>query len=154
MSEPATDDLAAAPWTAHIGAWLVDLLLLGALITVFGDLLNVGTGLVTLSNPLEMGQHTILLFAYWTLFEANTGQSPGKMALELEVVAEDGHPPDFLPAAVQAFGKAFLLPLDVLIGLLAMPGEGQRLFNRLSGTRVVRLPDDGRNRRGPTAADA
>jgi len=60
-----------------------------------------------------VGQHPILLFACWTLFASNTGQSPGKMALDIEVVADDGHPPDMLAAAIQALGKAFLLPRDV-----------------------------------------
>lgn len=139
-----------AAWSTRFGAWLIDVVLLAATVAVLGDLLELGPGLLTVANPVEIGQHTVLLFAYWTLFESNTGQSPGKLALDLAVVDEAGHPPTLSRAAVQSFGKAFLLPLDVAIGRLAMPGEGQRLFNRLSGTRVVALEDDGR--RGPRSS--
>ena len=153
MDEPVDDDRPPADWSTRLGAWLVDVVLLAAVIGVLGDLLGLGPGLLTLPNPLDLGQHSVLLFAYWTLFEANTGQSPGKMALDLQVVGEDGHPPSLGRSAVQSFGKAFLLPLDVLIGLLAMPDQGLRLFNRLSGTRVVGLADDEPRQRA-SAVDA
>ena len=93
----------------------------------------------------------MLLFAYWTLFEWNAGQSPGKLALDLAVVDAAGHPPSLGRSAVQSCGKAVRLPLDVAIGLFAMPGGGRRLFNRLSGTRVVALEDDGRRGRRASA---
>jgi len=57
MSEPATDDLAAAPWTAHIGAWLVDLLLLGALITdPPGSSAYYMGGWVTYTNAMKVNE--------------------------------------------------------------------------------------------------
>ena len=130
-----------AEWSTRAGAWLIDVVVLAAVVGVLGDLLGLGPGIVDL-NPLDVGRHSILLFAYWTLFESTPGQSPGKLALDLAVVDADGRPPGLAASAVQSFGKAFLLPLDVLIGLLAMPGEGRRLFNRLSDTRVIELPDD------------
>lgn len=154
MHEPGHDDRPPAEWATRIGAWLIDVLLLGAVVAVLGDLLGLGPGLLTLANPFDAGQHTLLLFVYWTLFESNTGQSPGKLALDLEVIGADGRPPGLAASAIQSFGKAFLLPLDLLIGVLAMPGEGRRLFNRLSDTRVVELPEDAGGRRRTAAADA
>lgn len=44
----------------------------------------------------------------------------------------------FRVAALESFGKAFLLPLDCLIGWLAMPDSKLRLFNRISNTLVIR----------------
>jgi hypothetical protein len=38
---------------------------------------------------------------------------------------------------VEAFGKAFLLPFDCLIGMLYLQVGRQRLFNRLSDTVVI-----------------
>ena len=38
----------------------------------------------------------------------------------------------------QALGKAFLLPLDVIVGLFMYKDKDQRLFNHLSGTIVIR----------------
>ncbi|KQC15659.1 MAG: hypothetical protein APR56_13165 [Methanosaeta sp. SDB] len=69
--------------------------------------------------------------------EGYRGQSLGKMALNLKVTDMRGDEIDFPRAAIESFGKAFLLPLDCLIGWIAMPGSGQRLFNRLSETIVV-----------------
>jgi uncharacterized RDD family membrane protein YckC len=84
----------------------------------------------------------LILFAYWTVLEGTRGQSLGKMARGLKVTDRRGDAIDLPRAAIQSFGKAFLLPLDVLIGWIAMPGSVQRLFNRLSETIVV-LVDDG-----------
>ena len=152
MDEPPQPPPAA--WSTRLGAWVIDVVLLAAAVSVLGDLLGLGPGLLTVGNPFEVGQHTVLLFAYWTLFESNAGQSPGKLVLDLAVVDEAGHPPSLGRSAVQSFGKAFLLPLDVAVGVVAMPGEGRRLFNRLSGTRVVALGDGDRRGRRASATEA
>lgn len=78
------------------------------------------------------------MFAYWTLFEGYNGQSVGKMALNLKVTDRKGGKIVFRVAALESFGKAFLLPLDCLIGWLAMPNSKLRLFNRISSTIVIR----------------
>lgn len=153
MDEPELEGRRPAAWSTRVGAWLIDVVLLGAFVAVLGDLLGVGPGLLTLAHPLDATQHSLLLFVYWTLFETNAGQSPGKLALDLQVVGQDGHPPSLIGSAVQSFGKAFLLPLDVVVGLLAMPGERRRLFHRLSGTRVVELDEPPRSG-GATATAA
>lgn len=154
MDEPGAEARPPAPWSSRVGAWLIDLLLVGAVGAVLGDLSGFGTGLVMVGNPFAIGGHGVLLFLYWTLFESRTGQSPGKLVLDLEVVDEDGGPPSLLAAAIESFGKAFLLPLDVLVGVIVMPGQGRRLFNRLSGTRVVVDDAQGPRNRGPSAVKA
>ena len=40
-------------------------------------------------------------------------------------------------SAISAFGKAFLLPIDMIVGVLARPGKKQRLFNIASNTVVT-----------------
>ncbi len=59
------------------------------------------------------------------------------MALKIRVTGRAGEDIGFAAAAVESFGKAFLLIPDCLIGWLAMPGSKQRLFNRISGTVVI-----------------
>ncbi len=44
----------------------------------------------------------------------------------------------YITAAVESHGKAFFLPLDCLIGWLAMPGTKLRVFNRISNTIVIK----------------
>jgi uncharacterized RDD family membrane protein YckC len=70
--------------------------------------------------------------------EGYHGQSIGKMVMNLKVVNRDGTKINFTTAAIESFGKAFLLPLDCLIGWLAMPGTKLRVFNRISNTIVIK----------------
>jgi uncharacterized RDD family membrane protein YckC len=82
-----------------------------------------------------------VLFVYWTLLEGYRGQSVGKMMLSLVVVGTAGERIGFMDAAVESFGKAFLLPFDCLLGWMGMAGKGQRFFNRLSNTVVVKAEE-------------
>jgi uncharacterized RDD family membrane protein YckC len=68
------------------------------------------------------------------------GQSIGKMAMHLKVTRLNGQPINVGTAAIESFGKAFLLPLDCIIGWLIHQDRNQRLFNTISETTVVRAP--------------
>lgn len=144
-------EIRIASWGRRLGAWLIDIILVG----ILWDLL---TGVAGLAAPftifgfgplqgtffhhgfLNLGSDdALVLFIYWTLMEGYRGQSLGKMALGLKVTDRRGEKIDFPKAAIESFGKAFLLPLDCIIGWIAMPGSGQRLFNRLSETIVVEV---------------
>lgn len=55
--------------------------------------------------------------AYWTYFESITpGQSLGKRVMHLRTTDLNGNSVDIRTAAIEIFGKAFLLPFDVLFG--------------------------------------
>jgi uncharacterized RDD family membrane protein YckC len=84
----------------------------------------------------------VLTFLYWTLLEGYRGQSLGKMILNLAVVGPKGERIGFEDSAIESFGKAFLLPLDLVVGALAYRGADQRLFNRLSNTVVTAYADE------------
>ena len=66
------------------------------------------------------------------------GQSFGKMVMNIKVVNRDGTRIKYGAAALESFGKAFLLPFDCLIGWFGMPGTKLRLFNRISNTIVIK----------------
>lgn len=143
-----------AAWTTRFGAWLVDVVLVSVLVGLLVDPAGLDPALGrALLDPIALGRESLLLFGYWTLFEGRTGQSPGKLVLDLRVVRTDGEPLTYPDAALESFGKAFLLPLDVAVGVLAMPGAGLRLFNRLSGTAVVEVDEPPREP-GATATTA
>jgi len=82
--------------------------------------------------------NAIALFLYWTICDSVWGQSLGKKALRIRVVDLSGTKLDVFKAAIESFGKAFILPLDWLIGVIAFEGKRQRLFNYLSDTIVIR----------------
>jgi len=85
-----------------------------------------------------LGFETIFFFLYWTVMEGFRGQSIGKMVMNLKVVNRDGTKIHYGTAAIESVGKAFLLPLDCLIGWLAMPDTKLRVFNRISNTIVIK----------------
>jgi len=58
--------------------------------------------------------------------------------MKIRVTDLRGEPIDMSRSMYQAVGKAFLMPLDVIIGWLLYPDRQQRLFNYLSGTIVVK----------------
>ena len=70
--------------------------------------------------------------------EHTYGQSLGKMVMKIEVADLDGGRISLNQSAIQSIGKAFLLPLDCLLGWIMYPSKDQRLFNHLSDTVVLK----------------
>ena len=58
---------------------------------------------------------SIVFMAYWTYFESTTGQSIGKKLLHLRTTDLVGNTIDVKTAVIESFGKAFLLPFDVIV---------------------------------------
>jgi uncharacterized RDD family membrane protein YckC/DNA-binding HxlR family transcriptional regulator len=77
----------------------------------------------------------VLLWGYSTLLEGFRGQTIGKIIVGLQVVRTDGKRVSYEHAAVRNFGKAFLLPLDLLIELNNKPYL--RFFDKIAGTSVI-----------------
>lgn len=115
-----------AGWADRFWAWLIDIIIVGLF-----------TGVAFPAGGFWAGG--FVLFIYWTLTEFYRGQSVGKMAMNLKVVGKNGKKISLVQSAVQSFGKAFILPIDLIIGWLAMPGEKLRLFNRVSDTIVIKI---------------
>jgi uncharacterized RDD family membrane protein YckC len=126
-----------AKWESRFWAWLIDILLVEA----FSSIIVNSSGFFwdfEFISIAGFGISGVLIFTYWTLFEGYKGQSIGKMALSLKVTDRNGRKIDFGVAALESCGKAFILPLDCLIGWLAMPNSKLRLFNRISNTIVIK----------------
>jgi uncharacterized RDD family membrane protein YckC len=136
--------LPLAGWTSRFWAWLIDVLLIGILWGIFRGAFAVPAALDYLrinvyGFSISLEAQWLLVFIYWTLLEGYRGQSLGKMVMNLSVTGPKGEKIGFKDAAIESFGKAFLLPFDCLVGWLAMRGEGQRIFNRISNTFVIRI---------------
>ena len=142
--EPERKTLHLASWDDRFLAWLIDVILVGAVLSVFGEAagaFSLFLGGLSLSAPF-LGVNGLGLWIYWTALEGYQGQSAGKMVMKIAVTDRRGEAIDYTTAAIASFGKAFLLPLDVLVGWLFMEDEYVRLFNRLSSTIVVELPEE------------
>jgi uncharacterized RDD family membrane protein YckC len=80
-----------------------------------------------------------LLWVYSTLLEGFNGQSLGKRVAGLKAVRTDGKKLSYDHAAIRNFGKAFLLPFDVIVGLRLKNKEFMRYFDKFAGTTVINL---------------
>jgi uncharacterized RDD family membrane protein YckC len=139
-------EVTLARWSTRFWAWLIDFIIVSIAIEIIfaiayaplafnqGVQGNPGLGAV------RFAAESLLFFAYWTYFEStNRGQSIGKKLLKIKTTDLAGNVPDIRNVAIQSFGKAFLLPIDVFFGWIFTNDKRQRLFNRASDTIVVRI---------------
>jgi uncharacterized RDD family membrane protein YckC len=134
-----------AKWSTRFWAWLIDfcmvILFLNIVRGIFAPFWTIPFYIdIQHWDPFEFGFQTLFFFLYWTAMEGfqGRGQSIGKMVMNLKIVNRDGTKIRYSTAAIESFGKTFILPLDCLIGWLAMPGTKLRMFNRLSNTIVIK----------------
>jgi uncharacterized RDD family membrane protein YckC len=80
-----------------------------------------------------------LFWVYSTLLEGFNGQSLGKRLLGLKAVRTDGKKISYDHAAIRNFGKTFLLPVDIIVGLQLKNQEFIRYFDKFAGTTVINL---------------
>jgi len=81
----------------------------------------------------------LLLWMYLTLLEGFAGQTLGKRLMGLKVVTTSEKRLFYDHAAVRNFGIAFLLPVDLLIGLRLKDRRYIRYFDKFAGTTVIDL---------------
>jgi len=132
-----------ARWSARFWAFLIDFILFILFLNIIRGIFDPFWKLPLLWDyrnweVVALGVESLFFFAYWTVMEGYRGQSIGKMVMNLKVVNRDGTKINYPTAAIESFGKVFLLPLDCLIGWLAMPGTKLRVFNRISNTIVIK----------------
>jgi uncharacterized RDD family membrane protein YckC len=132
-----------AKWSARFWAWLIDIILIILFLNIIRGIFDPFWKLPLLWDyhhweAFALGFESIFFFAYWTVMDGFRGQSIGKMVMNLKVVNRDATKITYPTAALESLGKAFLLPLDCLIGWLAMPGTKLRVFNRISNTIVIK----------------
>lgn len=137
-----TSTLQLATFGKRVLAFLIDLSLIIA-IAVLITLPEV-VALVVRAGTFQdvyimFGLTVVLLWGYSTLLEGFAGQSLGKRFVGLRVVRTDGKNLSYEYAAVRNFGKAFLLPFDLLFGLRIKDQRFIRYFDKFAGTTVVDL---------------
>ena len=132
------DEMVLASWGDRFWSWLIDVLLMS--IIWHRAVVAIGTEAFSLSGILLLAS---MLFIYWTALEGYRGQSLGKMVLNIAVTGTTGEDIRYRDAAIESFGKAFLLPIDCLSSLVYFRVKRQRLFNRLSDTIVIKLTELG-----------
>ena len=139
---PVAAGLELAYWGERFVAWLIDFAIVGVVVAILG-LFRLLVGLAVPGWPnwllfFNINLGSVLYFLYWMFMDGAYGQSFGKMVMRLKVTRLDGSKIGMGAAALESIGKAFLLPLDVLLGWILYPKRRQRLFSYISETIVVK----------------
>ena len=146
-SEPT--QLVLARWSDRFFAWLIDYIIVGVVaFSVFFAFVSatnfdqIMEGDFEYTRSFEYAPISVVFFLYWLVLESRTGQSIGKKVLHLKVTNLRGEKADIKNIAISSFGKAFLLPIDVIIGRLFTNKNRQRIFNKLGKTIVLKIEND------------
>jgi len=146
--ESKPTELIIARWSDRFFAWLIDYIIVAVVafaiyLAIFSaNFDQVMSGDFEDSRSFEYGSISIVFFLYWLILESKTGQSIGKMALHLKITNLSGGQADIKSIAISSFGKAFLLPIDVIVGRLFTNKKRQRIFNKLGKTIVIKVEDE------------
>jgi uncharacterized RDD family membrane protein YckC len=147
VERPPTE-LTIARWSDRFYAWLIDYaIIFGIAFAVFLAVFSVSffekiiDGDYIYAHTFDYAPISIVFFLYWLILESKKGQSIGKMALRLKITNLTGESADFKSIAISSFGKAFLLPIDVIVGRIFTNQKRQRIFNRLGKTIVIKIQE-------------
>jgi len=141
-------ELTIARWSDRFFAWLIDYAIIFAVaFAVFFIVIGTANfeeiirGNFEYSRSFEFAPISIVFFLYWLILEYKTGQSIGKIVFRLKITNLKGESADFKSIAISSFGKAVLLPVDVIFGRIFTNKKRQRIFNRLGKTIVIKVED-------------
>ena len=140
-----------ANWGDRFLAWIVDFILVSIALAVLFSAIAIPIWFFYYDDDMTAARayqnvqpsHYIIsslaFLGYWTYFESTSGQSIGKRLLKIKTIDLSGNRIDIKSALIESFGKAFLLPIDVILGLIFTNNKRQRIFNRISNTIVIKL---------------
>ena len=140
-------ELRLARWSTRFWAWLVDFIIVTIAIEIIFSIayaplaFSQGVQGNPTLGPVKYAVQSLLFFAYWLYFESTTGQSIGKKLLKIKTTNLAGNLADIRSVAIQSFGKAFLLPIDVLLGWIFTNEKRQRLLSRAADTIVIKTKE-------------
>ena len=142
---PSAKVIDLAGWGDRIIAYIIDIILAGIVLAIIKGLVYIPSyfagGMVGLPNYVpwsSWGFDNLFWFIYFLFMDLSYGQSIGKMVMKIRVTNLNGGPIDLRQAAIEAFGKAFLLPLDVILGWIFTTQKSQRIFTYLAQTIVIK----------------
>ena len=143
-------EILLAKWSDRFIAWLIDFIIIssisGVIFTSIFEVTNIEWNESTIfSESTSYIPASLLFFAYWIISEYKGGQSIGKKILYLKVVNIDEKSPQLLGVIISSFGKAFLLPIDMILGLIFTNKKRQRIFNKIGDTIVIKTKNTDNN---------
>jgi uncharacterized RDD family membrane protein YckC len=144
-------EIILANWGDRFLAWLIDFILVSIALAVLFSAIAIPIWFFYYDDEMTAERayqnvqpshyviSSIAFFAYWTYLEYTNGQSIGKRLLKIKTVDLSGNKIDIKSAAIESFGKAFLLPIDVVLGWIFTNSKRQRIFSRIGDIIVIKL---------------
>lgn len=152
-TSPQPAEIALAGWGERFLAWLIDFIIVNTVLWAMFSAFAIpfwfdgapDRWFNRPNGPLGWAVTSLVFLAYWIYFETTTGQSLGKLALRIKTTDLTGNKIDVRSAAIQSFGKAFLIPIDVILGWIFTNDKRQRIFARAGNTIVVKMKSGEQN---------
>jgi uncharacterized RDD family membrane protein YckC len=142
---PEFSGLQLAFWWERFVAWIIDAVIVGVVVGILGlftwlagQSLTWWSGLPIWVPFFNFSLGGVAYFLYWMLMDGAYGQSFGKMIMRIKITRLDGSKIGMGNAALESLGKAFLLPIDLILGWILYPRRRQRIFNYISETIVIK----------------
>ena len=133
-----------AKWKDRFFAWVIDFVIISLISTsiVFISFLYINQNFEEfITNDGMYIPTSVLFFSYWIILEYKTGQTLGKKIFNLKITNVDGNKPDLISIVLSSFGKSFILPLDIILGLIFTNEKRQRIFNKLGRTIIIKIKE-------------
>lgn len=121
-------------------AVIIDIILVGIVTSILSGILAQAR-LAALGGLVGL----VITFGYYIYLEGAYGQTIGKMALDIVVVAEGGDPIDYRPATIRTILRIIdVLPIFYLLGIILVfvTDRNQRLGDIAADTIVVRAREN------------
>ena len=84
---------------------------------------------------------SVMFFSYWIILEYKTGQTVGKKMFNIKITNSLGEKPSLIGVIISSFGKSFILPIDIILGLIITNEKRQRIFNKLGNTVIIKIKE-------------
>lgn len=133
-----------AKWKDRFFAWVIDFVIISLISTsiVFISFQYLNQNFEEfITNDGMYVPTSVLFFSYWIILEYKTGQTLGKKIFNLKITNIDGDKPDLISIVISSFGKSFILPLDIILGLIFTNEKRQRIFNKLGRTIIIKIKE-------------
>ena len=133
-----------AKWKDRFFAWLVDFIIISMISTAifFLSFLYLNYNFENfITNDGMYIPTSVMFFVYWIILEYKTGQTIGKKMFNLKITNTQGKKPSLIGIIISSFGKSFILPIDIILGLIITNEKRQRIFNKLGDTLIIKIKE-------------
>ena len=84
---------------------------------------------------------SVMFLSYWIILEYKTGQTIGKKMFNLKITNSQGEKASLIGIVISSFGKSFILPIDMILGVIITNQKRQRIFNKLGDTLIIKIKE-------------